>query len=373
MKAYAGIASALALSASGAMAGGLDRSGQPVGIIFEDGNYGELAFSITNASVDGNDLATMMGTGNVAESFIQATGGVKFDINEQLSFAVIFDTPFGADVAYPTVATSPLLGGTIADARTNSQTLLLRYKVNERFSVHGGARVQSAAGNVTLSGLGYGGFNGYNVSLGADTGVGFVVGAAYEVPDIALRVALTYNSAITHEFRTFETVGGAPINPAGFSVTEVETPQSINLDFQTGIAQDTLLFGGIRWAQWSEFKIDPAVFTPLAGGGLVDLEDSTTFTLGVGRRFSDRFSGSVSVAYEKESDDDLVSPLAPTNGLLALSLGGRYTLDNAIISAGIRYNMLGDARPETGTPDTARAEFTDNNALSVGFKIGFNF
>ena len=32
--------------------------------------------------------------------------------------------------------------------------------------------------------------------------------------------------------------------------------------------------------------------------------------------------------------------------------------------------MLGDAQPETGTPDVARATFSDNSVLSVGFTVG---
>ncbi|MBT0956787.1 outer membrane protein transport protein [Alphaproteobacteria bacterium KMM 3653] len=373
MKNFATAASLFALTTGAAFAGGLDRSGQPVGIIFEQGNYGELSFSSTTPTVSGADLATTGTTGNVADSFIQATGGVKFDVDEQLSIALIFDTPFGSDINYPVNATSVLLGGTSAVATATSTSLVARYKFNENFSAHGGLRLQSASGDIALNGLAYGPLAGYNVSLGQDQALGYLVGFAYEKPEIALRIALTYNSAITHKFNTFETLNGAPINPAGFSTTEVETPQSINLDVQSGIAKDTLLFGSVRWAEWSAFRIDPAVFTGLAGGGLVDLEDTVTYTIGVGRKFSDQFSGSVSLTYEAESDDDLVSPLAPTNGLFAVSLGGRYTMDNTVLSGGIRYSWLGDAFAETGTPDTARGEFTDNTALSVGFKIGFNF
>ena len=43
--------------------------------------------------------------------------------------------------------------------------------------------------------------------------------------------------------------------------TPIDPPQSVNLDFQTGIAKDTLLFGQIRWVDWSNTPIDipPAV------------------------------------------------------------------------------------------------------------------
>ena len=68
--------------------------------------------------------------------------------------------------------------------------------------------------------------------------------------------------------------------------------------------------------------------------------------------------------------DSLVSPLAPTNGQTAISVGGRYKVTEKIdISGGVRYTWLGDALPETGTPDTPRGNFQDNNAVSVGLKV----
>ncbi|MEO0831314.1 MAG: outer membrane protein transport protein, partial [Pseudomonadota bacterium] len=317
-------------------------------------------------------------------NFLTFGAGLKADLSDKLSIAVLFDQPFGSDITYDGIGATTELGGTTAIANTVSYTALLRYKFSDRISAHGGLRLQQADGNIALSGLAYGPafslagfgattFNGYSVELGHDFGVGFVLGAAYEIPDIALRVALTYNSAITHEFDTVESSTlEAALN--GTSVTEVETPQSINLDFQSGIAKDTLVFGSVRWAEWSEFKIDPELFTPLAGGGLVDLDDSVTYTIGVGRRFTEQFSASVSYTYEAEDDDDLVSPLAPTNGLNAITLAGRWTTPDGVrISGGLRYSMLGDARPETGTPDVERADFTDNSALTLGLRVGFSF
>ena len=43
------------------------------------------------------------------------------------------------------------------------------------------------------------------------------------------------------------------------------------------------------------------------------------------------------------------------------------------ISMGARYLELGNADPETGTPDTARAEMRNNHAVAVGVKVGFTF
>jgi long-subunit fatty acid transport protein len=299
---------------------------------------------------------------------MQVSLGYKYDINERLSFALIIDQPFGADVRYG--ATSVALGGTAAKAEATAITGLLRYKMDNGFSVHGGLRYQKSKANVDLRGAAYGPVNGYSVDLASDSALGYVVGVAYERPEIALRVALTYHSAVKHKFTTMETIGGAPIGPV--SVTNVKTPQSVNLDFQTGVAANTLVFGQIRWADWSEFKLDPAVFTPLTGGGLISLEDSTTFTIGVGRKFNDNWSGAFSISYEKKGNP-LVSPLAPTNGRIGATLAAVYTNGNMKVTTGINYTKLGNANPETGTPDTARANFRNNKAVGVGVKVGYSF
>ena len=66
--AICGVLAAFAGTSGTALAGGVDRSGQPIGIIFETGNYVELSYGQINPSVSGNDLAAFGGspTGSVA-------------------------------------------------------------------------------------------------------------------------------------------------------------------------------------------------------------------------------------------------------------------------------------------------------------------
>jgi long-chain fatty acid transport protein len=360
---------ALALTTTAAQAGGIDRSGQGIGALFEKGDYMELSFGYVSPSVSGHDVPAFGGgaSGDVAASYLQLGMSVKTDLSEKLSAAVIMDQPFGADVLYG--STSVALGGTSAVAQSTALTALLRYKLDNGVSFHGGLRMQKSSAHVDLRGLAYGGLNGYSVDMKQDTGTGYAVGVAYEKPEIALRVALTYNSAITHEFATVETVRGSTV---AATPTEVNTPQSINLDFQSGVAKNTLVFGSIRWVDWSKFLLEPAFFTPRAGGGLISLDDTITYSLGVGRKFNDHWSGALSVSYEN-AGDPLVSPLAPTNGRLGVTIAGIYTKDNMKITTGINFTKLGDAMPETGTPDVARANFSGNTAIGIGIKIGYTF
>ena len=365
MKNYLMATATLALVSGGASAGGLDRTGQSMGIIFEDGNYLELSAGHASPELSGQDLApfTTSSTGNVGQSFNQFAAGLRYEFSDQLSFSLIYDQPWGSDISYAPGG-STYLGGTQAFANSDALTGILRYKFNENFSVHGGLRYQQVDGNITLSGLAYGPLNGYNVSLGRDAAVGWVAGGAYEIPDIALRFAVTYQSEIEHQFDTTENIA-----PGVTSQTTTKTPQSVNVDFQTGIAKDTLLLAGIRWADHSETKLKPSA----AGVDLIDLTDTTTYTLGLARRFNENLVGSVSLGYEAEKDDNLVSPLAPTNGFQSISLGLQYSKDNYKISGGIRYTKLGDAFAETGTPDVARSSFTGNDAVSFGLKFGYYF
>lgn len=376
--------SILAITAGASLAGGIDRSNQGIGILFETGRLVELSLGQVSPSVSGTDrpLGPFPGgnsSGNVADDFGQVGLSFKADLNEKLSYAIIFDQPFGADVNYG--LSSPNLGGTRAYTKTGALTGILRYKFTQNFSVYGGVRGQRAFGDIALQGLAYrnpaaptpgSGFDGYSIYLDDDVSYGYLVGVAYERPEIALRVALTYNSDITHEFDVTEAFAfGALTLPV--RQIDVKTPQSVNLDFQTGIAKDTLVFGNVRWVDWEQFRINtPALDAATGGEGLIAIENTTTYTIGVGRRFNDTWSGSLSFTYEDDVDP-LISPLGPTDGRFGVTLAAVYTKGNIRVTSGVNYTWLGDAIAETGTPDAARADFEDNDSYGFGVRVAYRF
>lgn len=355
MKKFLTATAALMLTTTAATAGGLDRSGQGVGVIFEDGGYAELSYGSVMPSVTGV-LGGALNSGNVAKSYNQLGFAIKQDINDQLSFALIFDQPFGANVAYDETDAGHPLSGASADLKSTGLTALARYKLNDNFSVHGGARQVTTEAIIRNIG------GAYSADVEKDTAVGYVVGAAYERKDIAMRVALTYSSEL--EFSNNTSVGpGGPEGP-----TEYTMPQSVNLDFQTGVAADTLVFGSIRWTEWSKTSIAPFGY-PTAAGPLVSYDNDTiAYNIGVGRRFSDQLSGSISVGYEKATGG-LASELAPTDGSFSVAVGAAYDLGDGVeISGGVRYVKLGDA-----TTELTGSEFSGNSAIGVGVKIGMSF
>jgi long-subunit fatty acid transport protein len=339
------------LTTTMAGAGGLDRSGQGIGVIFESGNYAELSFGAVMPDVTGV-FGAATPSGNVITDYTQLAGAVKWDINDNLSFAVIADQPFGASVYYEN-PTYPL-GVSRAELVGTGLTALARYKISERISVHGGARAVRMSGNVNL------GNGAYVADFADDTDVGYVLGGAYEIPDIALRVALTYSSETSFSNDTV-LFGAVPVAPTVYTM-----PKSVNLDFQTGVAANTLVFGSIRWADWTSTSISSFGYP---SNPLVDYtSDVYTYTLGVGRKFSDKFSGSIGMSYES-AEGIPVSNLSPTDGYLSVQIGGSYAVTDAVkISGGLRYVMIGDAVTET-----IGAVFNDNSAVAAGIKVGFSF
>lgn len=85
--------------------------------------------------------------------------------------------------------------------------------------------------------------------------------------------------------------------------TEITTPQSVNLDFQTGVYKDTVAYLNARWVNWKIFKIRPIQFGALTELATVKLsqglypggfnlddyqKDQWSATLGLGHQFTEK-------------------------------------------------------------------------------------
>ncbi len=362
------LSGALALAAAQVTAGGLDTTGQSIGFLFSEGTVAELGYAHVMPKISGNDaFGPFTGpSGNIASEISLPMASFKHDFTEKLSFGIIVERPFGAGVAYG--ATSLAFGGTSASAETTSITALLRYRLSDRFSVHGGLRWQRAEASFALLGGIYGPLSGYTATMAPDSGVGYVVGAAYEIPDYFLRVSLTYSSAIDHGFSTTEMAPG-PFGPVTVvSQVGATTPQSLNLEFISGIAPETFVFGGARWVEWSKLQFAPPVLSGATTSPLVDFNDTVTYSLGVGRRLSENWTVTAGLIYEP-STSPLTTPLSPTDGFFGAVLGAVYTRDNLQIQANVVATRIGDATPFVSALGTTVSSFTDNSSVGVGLKI----
>lgn len=349
----------MALVASPSYAGGVERSTQSMAILFQEGRYIELGTQYARPRVSGDasgPLPIAGPTGNIARRVFQGSLAYKADINDQLSYAVILDQPIGADVFYPT-GTNAFLSGTSAKIDSLALTGMMRYSFGNGFSAYAGLRSVWSKGSVDLAFAAPAGTT-YTMQTSRNQAWGYLVGAAYEVPEIAARVSLTYSSSVKHKFD--QTVNGTP-QPSGFETT---IPESLHLEFQSGIAENTLLMGSVRWVKWKDFNISPT-----GQNNLVSYDkNSVTYNIGVGRRFNENWSGSVMLGYDT-GNGKTTGNLQPVSSRRSIGLGASYSVDNVTISGGVQYSRFGSA--------TSRApiegQFSGNSMIGAGIRIGYRF
>lgn len=343
---------AAALISTSAMAGGLERQTYSSDILFAKGTRIEAAFGYVKPDVTNNAAAPFGEMSNINPKYSLRNFGFKFDVDDQLALAVTAYTPLGYSLAYP----GPLIT-TSADVKSQAYAFSAKYMVKENIAVFGSAiHVNLSATANNLAGV------PLPVVANSDSDWGYVIGAAYLKPEIAMRIGVSYETGTEHTLATdliHPTLGALrQATPAKGS-----TSSAIALNFQTGIAANTLLFGGIRHA----YQSDANLF--LLGAQLTDFSDVTTYKLGVGRKINDLLSVSVSGLYEHGSGT--TSTLNPTDGKFTLSGGAKFQLNEQMdLSVGVSRTWLGDNTTSPATTGVA-IPFTDNEALAFGAKIGF--
>lgn len=275
--------------------------------------------------------------------------------------------------------------GTHVDVHTETLSLVVGYQPTKNWNVYAGPVYQHVKADVNLRGTAYSVLNGYDLSVNQDGAVGWLAGMAYSKPEIALRAAVTYRSEIEHDLNAKENLSGNLTDGS----SKLATPQSVNLDLQSGVAPDTLAFVNVRWVDWSSFKFQPHKFGQVSRLPVIQAntgkpefnlveysKDQISATVGMGRKFNDKWSGSAAVGWDSGAGDP-VSVLGPTKGYWNLGLGVQYSPQkNYFISGGVKHFWLGDVKAQTGAQAGTSAysgEFTDNKAWAYGLKIGYKF
>ena len=381
------------LPATGAFAAALDRSGQSISAFLQPGNYFEAGISVLDPDVSGTTIAGLgsQKTGDMAGDYTFYNAALKLQLTDKVSFGFIYDQPFGADAEYKqTVGFTNAASNTEVEVDTQNITMLFGFQPNKYFNVYAGPAYQTVKGNVHLAGAAYGplgaaipllGYTGYDANIKETSGLGWLAGAAYQIPEIALKASVTYRSEIDHDVIMKEKVPSAAVMAMAPKESTITTPQSVNLDLQSGIMADTVAFANIRWVNWKDFAIKPVKFgvvtTPTspatAGLNLVDYsDDQWSVNAGVGRKVTDKWAGNVSVGYDTGAGNP-VSTLGPTEGYWNAGVGVQYSPTPAtFISGGVKYFWLGDAEAKVSS-GTVVGKFEDNNAIAYGLKMGYRF
>ena len=403
------------LPATGVFAAALDRSGQSIASFLQPGNYFEAGISVLDPTVKGQSTAATgsQNIGDMAGDYHFYNAALKLQLNDYLSFGLIYDQPFGADAEYKdtTLFTHPTQGNTKAEVDTQNISMIFGIQPIKNVNLYAGGVYQTVKGDVQLRGAAYSIFGGYapaglipgttqstavpatiipgyNANIPEDSAAGWLAGAAYQIPEIALKASVTYRSEVKHKVNIAETIYGVPAALNGS--TDITTPQSVNLDLQSGIMADTVAFANIRWVNWKDFAIRPYKFGILSQSAAVvaqtgktngfDLvaytDDQYSVNAGIGRKLNDQWAGNVSVGWDSGAGNP-VTTLGPTEGYWNVGLGAQFSpTPQTFIAGGVKYFWLGDAKAQSGSQfDTANyvADFTDNHAIAYGMKIGYKF
>jgi long-chain fatty acid transport protein len=271
---------------TGAFAAALDRSGQSIAAFLQPGNYFEAGLSVLDPNVSGKTNAALgnQNTGDMAGDYYFPHAALKLQFTDNFSFGLIYDQPFGADAEYTQTAafTHPTQGSTSVEVDSQNLAMIFGFQPTENWNVYAGPVYQTIKGNVSLRGAAYsvlGGYHptagalsagalpGYDANISEDGAAGWLAGFAYQIPEIALKASVTYRSEIDHDVYIDETIpslttlssGAVPL-PYVENNTTITTPQSVNLDFQTGIMANTVAFANVRWVNWKDFAIRPNKF-----------------------------------------------------------------------------------------------------------------
>ncbi|KRB22506.1 MULTISPECIES: OmpP1/FadL family transporter [Mesorhizobium] len=293
----------LALMGS-AHAGGFSRGTADTDILFEDGNF-NMRTSVTYVaptrkySVD--QLNPNLVGVNYSDSYAVPSAAVKFKLSDNLSCAGTYTESYGGGATWP----SP--SGTLA-------------KLRENFTIYEGAvtcgiKFDLSKGRIWILGGVYHEDVDYNLLAVAglldvglkDSNVGWRAGVAYEIPEIALRAQLMYRSGVS-----IDASGSAVASPAliPFPVPgpvtvdatgDTKFPQSLEFKAQTGVAPGWLVYGSVKWTDWSVTK-QLNLHIPSLGienGNDYFWRDGWTVTGGVGHKFNDQLSGTVFASYDR--------------------------------------------------------------------------
>ncbi len=367
------------IAVGSAQAGGFTRGDADTEILYEDGTVaarGGVIYVIPKRSFETINGANATDD-EYSKNYAIPSFSAKARISENLSCAFAYTQPFGAKSDY-----GPQARATTANAVRSS-----KFDTNE----YGGTcAVNFDVGPGQLYFLGGGFVESFDYTEEKNFGTlhledsaagGYRIGTAYEIKEYALRAELMYRSQVDHEASgTFRRNPAGPFAalPAELSSTGYGSlPQSVELNLQSGVAPGWLVFGSVKWTDWSVLQTLNYQIPGLAAVSPTIVnqrknffwQDGWTITGGVGHSFNDNVSGAVTLTWDKGvgTGADIFTDTW-TLGAGAQIKGGPGVLR---VGAGLSYLTSGSQSTSKGADFNATAGGDWAYAMSASYKIAF--
>jgi long-chain fatty acid transport protein len=375
------------LVASAAQAGGLERSGYNIDLLFDPADYAVEATAtyvnpqrelknVTDINPANGIGSNGLGGGSTSvrdtESYWAPRIGIKAGLGDSVDCMADYSQPWGAH-------TNPgknWMGAndnieTKVESDNYAATCSYKWDVGPGFvRLIGGAFYQEVGGfkerlvapDILVPGNGVG-----RLDL-EGSGWGWRTGVAYEIPEYAMRASLVYNSAVDLD----DLSGSIDLRELGltkYGVTGFASmPDSVELKVQSGVAPGWLAFGSVKWTDWSQLQVlrfCPAAITPTTQCTTLDLlyRDGWTITGGIGHKFNDQWSGAVSLTWDRGTshgygtqtdtwllgtgvsytpNENVEIRLAGSVGILTSGSSGPVTINGEVIGKEVAYDFDND-------------------------------
>ncbi|MGX9144949.1 outer membrane protein transport protein [Mesorhizobium sp. 128a] len=309
-------------------AGGIERGGYDIDLLFDPAPFAteaeatyvmperKLKNAVDTDPSDGN-LTFLGSTAKDSKSYWVPRIGVKAEVVKGVDCMFDYSQPWGAH-------TNPGLwagaeSNIETDIKSNNYAGTCSYKMDAgkgQVRFIGGVYYQEVYGfkEDLVSPL-VPGFQGTGRVDLKGTGWGWRVGLAYEIPEIALRASLVYNSRVKLD----NISGTLDLTHVGLVVLPIYgateyMPDTVELKLQSGIAPGWLAFGSLKWVNWSLLQSVPICVqgTPAAlcvtgddlhSGQITSLDlmyrDGWTVTGGIGHKFNDEWSAAGQLSWDR--------------------------------------------------------------------------
>ncbi|TPJ12865.1 transporter [Mesorhizobium sp. B2-7-3] len=311
---------------SSAHAGGIERGGYDIDLLFDPAPFATEAETtyvmpdrkLKNAKDTDPLNGTVVGstTANDSENYWVPRIGVKAQVVPGVDCMFDYSQPWGAHTA----------PGQWVGAQSNMETEIK----SNNYAGTCSYKMDAGKGQVRfIGGVFYQEVYGFKEDLVTpflpnfsgtgrvdltSSGWGWRAGLAYEIPEIALRASLVYNSQVRLDniAGTLDlTHVGGPIIPI---YGEASMPDSVEFKLQSGIAPDWLAFGSIKWVNWSVLQSIPICSQATRGIAActttspqpvrwtsLDLmyRDGWTVSGGIGHKFNDQWSAAGQLTWDR--------------------------------------------------------------------------
>ncbi len=311
------------LGASSAFAGGFSRGDANTDILFEPGTANiDAGFIYVSPQRSYDTISGAKGTdGRFSDDYWIPSAAVAARPTDMFGCALTYTQSFGGGATYGTQAqtaeatnyiTAAVASGTpLAVARATANPTISKGFYSNEYGATCDVKMDAGKGKFhVLGGIFLEDFSytaktpGGTLSFKDDGSVGYRVGAAYEIPEYALRASLMYRSQVKHNATgSFDYSAVAMAANGGIARSAASgygtLPQSVKLYLQSGIAPDWLVYGSVEWTNWSVLQTLNYTVGTTAKQDKYYWKDGWTIQGGVGHKFNDTISGTLNITWDQ--------------------------------------------------------------------------